>query len=95
MNKAILNHAIKTAWIMIAFTVVGTLSLAIIHHTTKAPISKAEAAVRMSLFGQILELEIVKLKVGTCVGWTLSGSKAISQIKPEPRTQTSKRWRLS
>ena len=54
MNKVILSHAIKTACIMIAFTVVGTLSLAIIHHTTKAPISKAEAAVRMNLFGQIL-----------------------------------------
>jgi len=58
MNKAILNHAIKTAWIMIAFTIVGTLSLAIIHRTTKAPISKAEAAVRMSLFGQILPADL-------------------------------------
>ncbi len=54
MNSTILKHAVKTAWVMIAFTVVSTLGLAIIHYTTKAPISKAEAAVRMSLFGQIL-----------------------------------------
>ena len=39
-------------------------------------------------FEKILEFEIFYLKVGTCVGWTLSGSKAIWQIKPEPRTQT-------
>ena len=42
-----------------------------------------------SFFGKILELEIFKLKVGTCVGWTRSGPGAIRQIKPEPHTQTS------
>lgn len=58
MNQTILKHAIKTAWVMIAFTVIGTLGLAIVHQTTKAPISKAEAAVRMSLFGQILPTDL-------------------------------------
>ena len=43
----------------------------------------------ISLFRKILELEFFKLKVGTYMGGTLSGSKAISQIKPEPRTQTN------
>ena len=58
MNPAILKHAVKTAWVMIAFTIVSTVGLAVIHHTTKAPISKAEAAVRMSLFGQILPADL-------------------------------------
>ena len=58
MNETILKHAVKTAWVMIAFTIVSTLGLAIVHHTTKAPISKAEAAVRMSLFGQILPADL-------------------------------------
>jgi electron transport complex protein RnfG len=44
--------------VMIAFTIAGTLSLAIIHQTTEAPISKAEAAVRMALFAQILVPEL-------------------------------------
>ena len=58
MKQTILKHAVKTAWVMVAFTVVSTLGLAIVHHTTKAPISKAEAAVRMSLFGQILPTDL-------------------------------------
>ena len=58
MNPTILKHAVKTAWVMIAFTIVSTVGLAVIHHTTKAPISKAEAAVRMSLFGQILPTDL-------------------------------------
>ena len=58
MNPTILKHAVKTAWVMVAFTIVSTVGLAVIHHTTKAPISKAEAAVRMSLFGQILPTDL-------------------------------------
>ena len=58
MNPAILKHAVKTAWVMIAFTIVSTVGLAVIHHTTKVPISKVEAAVRMSLFGQILPTDL-------------------------------------
>jgi Na+-translocating ferredoxin:NAD+ oxidoreductase subunit G len=58
MNQTILKHAVKTAWVMIAFTIVCTLGLAIIYHTTKAPISKAEASVRMNLFGQILPADL-------------------------------------
>jgi electron transport complex protein RnfG len=54
MNATILKHAAKTAWVMIAFTIISTFGLAIIHHSTKAPISRAEVDVRMRLFGQIL-----------------------------------------
>jgi Na+-translocating ferredoxin:NAD+ oxidoreductase subunit G len=54
MNATILKHAAKTAWVMIAFTIISTFGLAIIYHSTKAPISRAEADVRMRLFGQIL-----------------------------------------
>lgn len=58
MSESILKHSVKTAIVMIAFTIAGTLSLAIIHQTTEAPISKAEAAVRLALFGQILVPEL-------------------------------------
>ena len=58
MSESILKHSVKTAMVMIAFTIAGTLSLAIIHQTTEAPISKAEAAVRMALFTQILVPEL-------------------------------------
>ena len=58
MSENIVKHAIKTAWVMIAFTVIGTVTLAFVHHTTKAPIAKAEAAVRMSLFAQILPADL-------------------------------------
>jgi electron transport complex protein RnfG len=58
MSENIAKHTIKTAWVMIAFAIVGTLTLAFVHFTTKAPIEKAEAAVRMSLFGQILPVEL-------------------------------------
>jgi Na+-translocating ferredoxin:NAD+ oxidoreductase subunit G len=54
MSDSILKHSVKTAVVMIAFSIVGTLGLVIIHQTTKAPISKAEAAVRQALFAQIL-----------------------------------------
>lgn len=54
MNATILKHAAKTAWVMIVFTIISTFGLAIIYHSTKAPISRAEADVRMRLFGQIL-----------------------------------------
>ena len=58
MSESILKHSVKTAMVMIAFTIAGTLSLAVIHQTTEAPISKAEAAVRMGLFAQILVPEL-------------------------------------
>lgn len=58
MSENIVKHAIRTAWIMIAFTIAGTVTLALVHHTTKAPIAKAEAAVRMSLFAQILPADL-------------------------------------
>ncbi len=54
MSDNILKHTTQTTWVMVAFAIVGTLGLAIVHQTTEAPIAKAEAAVRMNLFGQIL-----------------------------------------
>jgi len=58
MSESILKHSVKTAFVMIAFTIVGTFSLAVIHQTTEAPISQAEAEVRMALFAQILAPEL-------------------------------------
>jgi len=40
MSENIAKHTIKTAWVMIAFAIVGTLTLAFVHFTTKAPIEK-------------------------------------------------------
>ena len=58
MNATILKHAAKTAWIMIGFTIISTLGLAVIYYSTKTPISRAEADVRMRLFGQILPVSL-------------------------------------
>jgi len=58
MSESILKHSVKTAVVMIAFTIIGTLSLALIHQTTKEPISKAEAEIRNALFAQILVPEL-------------------------------------
>ena len=54
MSENILKHTLKTLGIMVAFSFLGTLALVTAHHTTKAPIADAEAAVRMSLFAQIV-----------------------------------------
>jgi electron transport complex protein RnfG len=58
MSDSILKHSFKTAMVMIAFTIVGTLSLAIIQRTTEAPILEAEAAVRMALLTEVLAPEL-------------------------------------
>lgn len=58
MAESIVKHTAKTTWIMVAFAIVGTLTLAIVHYTTKAPIIKAEAVVRMNLFAQILPTDL-------------------------------------
>lgn len=58
MSENIVKHTAKTTWIMVAFAIVGTLALAIVYYTTKAPIAEAEAVVRMNLFSQILPVEL-------------------------------------
>lgn len=93
MSESILKHSIKTAMVMIAFTIVGTLSLAIIHQTTEAPISKAEAAVRMGLFAQILVPELydnhllqdeIKLPAGGDLGNRDETSIYRARLKDKP-----------
>ena len=58
MSENIVKHTVKTTWVMVVFAIVGTLTLAIVHYTTKAPIAQAEAKVRMSLFSQILPADL-------------------------------------
>jgi electron transport complex protein RnfG len=79
--------------VMIAFTIVGTLSLAIIHQTTEAPISKAEAKVRMGLFAQILLPELydndllqdeIKLPAGGDLGNRDETSIYRARLKDKP-----------
>lgn len=93
MSESILKHSVKTAMVMIAFTIVGTLSLAIIHQTTEAPISKAEAEVRMGLFAQILVPELhdndllqdeIKLPAGGDLGNRDETSIYRARLKDKP-----------
>jgi electron transport complex protein RnfG len=93
MSDSILKHSFKTAMVMIAFTIVGTLSLAIIQRTTEAPISKAEAEVRMGLFTQILVPELydndllqdeIKLSVGGELGNRDETSIYRARLKDKP-----------
>lgn len=93
MSESILKHSVKTAMVMIAFTIAGTLSLAVIHQTTEAPISKAEAAVRMGLFAQILVPELydndllqdeIKLPAGGDLGNRDETSIYRARLKDKP-----------
>jgi electron transport complex protein RnfG len=93
MSESILKHSVKTAMVMIAFTIAGTLSLAVIHQTTEAPISKAEAAVRMALFAQILVPELhdndllqdeIKLPAGGDLGNRDETSIYRARLKDKP-----------
>jgi electron transport complex protein RnfG len=93
MSESILKHSVKTAMVMIAFTIVGTLSLAIIHQTTEVPISKAEAEVRMGLFAQILVPELydndllqdeIKLPAGGDLGNRDETSIYRARLKDKP-----------
>jgi len=54
MSESISKHSIKTAWVMIAFTLVGTLALGLMHDKTREPIAEAEAETRMRLFSQVI-----------------------------------------
>jgi Na+-translocating ferredoxin:NAD+ oxidoreductase subunit G len=54
MPKEIVKHAVKTAFILIVFAIVGTALLAYIYDVTKTPIAESEAQARMALFRQIV-----------------------------------------
>lgn len=54
MPKQIIQHAAKTALVMISFAIVGTAMLAYIYDVTKTPIAESEAQARMALFRQIV-----------------------------------------
>ncbi|MDZ4097395.1 MAG: electron transport complex subunit RsxG [Methylophilaceae bacterium] len=54
MPKEIVKHAVKTAFVMVMFAIVGTAMLAYIYDVTKTPIAESEAQARMALFRQIV-----------------------------------------
>ena len=54
MSESVIKHALSTAGIMIAFTVVGTALLVTTFFTTREPIARSEAEARLELFRQIL-----------------------------------------
>ncbi|MBC7787295.1 MAG: electron transport complex subunit RsxG [Methylophilaceae bacterium] len=54
MASTLLKHALKTAATLIAFALIWTLLLALVHKSTEAPIAVSEAEARLSLFRQIL-----------------------------------------
>lgn len=54
MPREILQHAVKTALIMILFAIAGTAMLAFVYDLTKTPIAESEAQARMALFRQIV-----------------------------------------
>jgi electron transport complex protein RnfG len=54
LSPSIVKHAISTAGVMVAFTVVGTLLLASTYFTTQAPIAESERQAKLKLFEQVL-----------------------------------------
>lgn len=54
MQESILKHAWLTAASLSAFAVIGTAVLAYTQMTTEQPIARAEAKIRLALFGQLL-----------------------------------------
>ncbi len=54
MSESISKHSLRTAWVMVIFTVLGTLALAFLHEQTKQPIAQAEDETRMRLFAQVI-----------------------------------------
>lgn len=54
MSKEIVKHAVKTAFVMVMFAIIGTAMLAYIYDVTKTPIAESEAQARMALFRQIV-----------------------------------------
>jgi electron transport complex protein RnfG len=54
MPGTIIKHAVKTAFVMIVFAIVGTALLVYMYEVTKTPIAESEAQARMALFRQIV-----------------------------------------
>lgn len=54
MPKEIVKHAVKTAFVMVMFAIIGTAMLAYVYDVTKTPIAESEAQARMALFRQIV-----------------------------------------
>lgn len=54
MSESIVKHAVVTAGIMIAFTVVGTVLLASTYFSTRAPIAESERQAKLKLLEQVL-----------------------------------------
>ncbi|MDX1914829.1 MAG: electron transport complex subunit RsxG [Methylophilus sp.] len=54
MTESIIKHTSKTVFIMVVFSLVGTLFLAKTYFATKSPIQASEAAAKMKLFEQVL-----------------------------------------
>lgn len=54
MPKEIVKHAVKTAFVMVMFAIIGTAMLAYIYDITKTPIAESEAKARLALFRQIV-----------------------------------------
>jgi electron transport complex protein RnfG len=54
MTETIVKHASRTAGILTAFAMVGTLLLAYVYAITREPIEKSEAEARLALFRQIV-----------------------------------------
>jgi Na+-translocating ferredoxin:NAD+ oxidoreductase subunit G len=53
-NATLIQHAVKTAGVLVAFAIIGTAFLAYTFDITKAPIAKSEAEAKLALFKQIL-----------------------------------------
>lgn len=54
MNESILKHALSTAGVMIAFSVVFTVVLAMTYLSTHEPIAESERQAKLKLFEQVL-----------------------------------------
>lgn len=54
MNKNIIKHAVVTALILTAFTIVGTAMLAGTFQATKAPIAESERQAKLHLLSQVM-----------------------------------------
>ncbi|MBU3735837.1 MAG: electron transport complex subunit RsxG [Methylobacterium sp.] len=54
MSESVIRHALSTAGIMIAFSLIGTALLATTFFNTREPIAQSEAEARLELFRQIL-----------------------------------------
>lgn len=54
MSESTFKHVLSTAGVMIGFSVIGTVILAITFFSTRAPIAESERQVKLKLFEQVL-----------------------------------------